>query len=87
MKLKPRVEAEPPKELRFRLEAEIYQALELYGLLYAEEYGEPIDTPALAAEILRQFLESDRSFRGWKRRRANGSGERSLPADGTEARP
>jgi hypothetical protein len=86
MKLRPRVEAEPPKELRFRLEAETYQALEMYGLLYAEEYGQAIDTPALAAEILRQFLESDRSFRGWKRRRANGAAERPMQADSTEAR-
>jgi hypothetical protein len=76
VKLKPRVEAEPPKEIRFRLEAETYQELEMYGLLYAEEYGQAIDTPALAAEILRQFLESDRSFRGWKRQRANGHAER-----------
>jgi len=86
VKLKPRVEAEPPKELRFRLEAETYQALELYGLLYAEEYGQPIDTPALAAEILRQFLESDRAFRGWKRRRGNGGANRARPAAQAEAR-
>jgi hypothetical protein len=77
--LKPRVEAEPPKELRFRLEAEIHQELELYGLLYGEEYGQAIDTPTLAAEILRQFLESDRSFRAWKRRRANGVAEPAEP--------
>jgi hypothetical protein len=77
LKLKPRVDAEPPKELRFRLEAETFQELELYGLLYAEEYGRPIDTPALAAEILRQFLAADRSLRSWKRRQANGAAERS----------
>jgi hypothetical protein len=76
LRLKPRVEADPPKELRFRLEAETFQELELYGLLYAEEYGQAIDTPALAAEILRQFLEGDRSFRVWKRRRPNGVADR-----------
>jgi hypothetical protein len=86
VKLKPRVEAEPPKEIRFRLEAETYQELEMYGLLYAEEYGQAIDTPALAAEILRQFLESDRSFRGWKRRRAHGACERPIQAGGAVAR-
>ena len=72
MKLRPRVEAEPPKELRFRLDAETYQELELYGQLYAQEYGEAIDTPTLASEILRQFLDGDRVFRSWKRRRGNG---------------
>ena len=74
MKLRPRVEAEPPKELRFRLDAETYQELELYGQLYAQEYGEAIDTAALAAEILRQFLAGDRAFKTWKRRRGNGAG-------------
>ena len=73
MKLKPRVEAEPPKELRFRLDAETHRELELYGELYAEEYREAIDTPALGAEILRQFLVGDRAFKTWKRRRENGS--------------
>ena len=73
MKLRPRVEAEPPKEIRFRLDAETYQELELYGQLYAQEYGDTIDTPALAAEILRQFLDGDRGFRSWKRRLGNGA--------------
>lgn len=73
MKLRPRIEAEPPKELRFRLDAETYQELELYGQLYAHEYGEAIDTAALAAEILRQFLAGDRAFKTWKRRRGNGA--------------
>jgi hypothetical protein len=48
VKLRPRIEAEPPKELRFRLDSSTYQELELYGQLYAHEYGEAIDTPTLA---------------------------------------
>ncbi len=83
MKLRPRAEAEPPKELRFRLDAETYQELELYGQLYAQEYGEAIDTAALAAEILRQFLASDRAFKTWKRRRGNGA---AATSHGVEAR-
>lgn len=71
MKLRPRAQAEAPKELRFRLDAEIYQELERYGQLYAHEYGEAIDTPTLASEILRQFLAGDRAFKTWKRRRGN----------------
>jgi hypothetical protein len=80
MKLRPRTGSEPPKELRFRLDGETHRELELYGELYAEEYGEPIETPALAAEILRQFLAADRAFRGWKRRRAD-SGNGAQPRD------
>lgn len=83
MKLRPRVEAEPPRELRFRLDAETYQELELYGQLYAQEYGEAIDTAALAAEILRQFLADDRAFKTWKRRQGNGAAANS---HGVEAR-
>jgi hypothetical protein len=75
MKLKPRTGSEPPKELLFRLNAETHRELAVYGEPYAGEYGEPIDTPALAAEILRQFLAADRGFRGWKPRRANGGSE------------
>ena len=81
MKLRPRIEAEPPKELRFRLDAETYQELELYGQLYAQEYGEAIDTAALAAEILRQFLAGDRAFKTWKRRRGNGADKASHGAE------
>ena len=72
MKLRPRTQPEAPRELRFRLDAEIYQELERYGQLYAHEYGEAIDTPTLASEILRQFLAGDRAFKTWKRRRGSG---------------
>ena len=81
MKLRPRVEAEPPKELRFRLDSQTHQELELYGQLYAQEYGEAIDTPSLAAEILRQFLAGDRAFKTWKRRQGNGAAANSHHAE------
>jgi hypothetical protein len=81
VKLRPRIEAEPPKELRFRLDSETYQELELYGQLYAHEYGEVIDTPTLASEILRQFLAGDRAFKTWKRRRGNGADTDSEAAE------
>ena len=79
MKLRPRIEAEPPKELRFRLDSGTFQELELYGQLYAHEYGEAIDMPTLASEILRQFLAGDRAFKTWKRRRGNGADADSEP--------
>lgn len=81
MELKLRAGSEPPKELRFRLDAETHVEIELYGELNAEEYGEPIETPALAAEILRQSLAAAGGFRGWKRRRVNG-GSGLRPRDG-----
>ena len=63
MRLRPRIEPEPPRELKFRVPAETHDELELYGQLYAEEYGHEIDVPTLAAEILQQFLAADRSFK------------------------
>ena len=64
-----------------KVDAETYQELELYSQLYAQEYGEAIDTAALAAEILRQFLAGDRAFKTWKRRRGNGAGAASHNAE------
>lgn len=87
MRLRPRIEPEPPRELKFRVPAETHDELELYGQLYAEEYGHEIDVPTLAAEILQQFLAADRSFRVFKRKRAaaaNGNG--AAPPQPSEAR-
>ena len=58
-----------PREVKIRFAAHLYADLEAYGELYRAEYDEAIDIPKLAAEILRQFLQTDRGFRAWKRRR------------------
>ena len=68
MKLKPAPKPVTPRELKLRLEADTYADLEAYAQLYETEYGDAIDVPKLAAEILRQFLQNDRAFRSWKKR-------------------
>lgn len=92
MKLKPAPKPATPRELKLRLEADTFGELEAYAELYEAEYGDAIDVPKLAAEILRQFLETDRAFRSWKKRqrrdrartpRANGP---EAPASAEEAR-
>jgi hypothetical protein len=69
VKLKPAPKPATPRELKLRLKANTYRELEAYAELYEAEYGDAIDVPKLATEILRQFLENDRSFRSWKKRR------------------
>jgi hypothetical protein len=91
VRLRPAPKPAAPRELRLRLEADTCAELAAYAELYAAEYGETIDVPKLAAEILRQFLHSDRAFQSWKRRRGRegtraGRGDGSEPAaDGGEA--
>lgn len=82
MKLRPRVEPAPPKEIRHRLDGDTYAELELYAQMYQAEYGEEIPAPALASEILRQFLAGDRAFRRWKRQRANGASDATAASQG-----
>ncbi|MCZ7537628.1 MAG: DUF2274 domain-containing protein [Acidimicrobiia bacterium] len=83
MKLKPAPKPATPRELKLRLEADTYGELEAYAELYEAEYGDAIDVPKLAAEILRQFLETDRAFRSWKRRQRR-EGARARRANGPE---
>ena len=84
MKLKPAPKPATPRELKLRLEADSYGELEAYAELYESEYGDAIDVPKLAAEILRQFLETDRAFRSWKKRQRR-EGSRARRANGPEA--
>lgn len=84
MKLKPAPRPAAPREVKLRLEADAFGELEAYSQLYEEEYGDAIDVPKLAAEILRQFLQNDRAFRAWKRRRAR-EARRARTGNGPEA--
>jgi hypothetical protein len=91
VRLRPAPKPAAARELRLRLEADTCADLAAYAELYAAEYGEAIDVPRLAAEILRQFLQNDRAFRSWKKRRDQegrqpGRGDgREASADGGEA--
>ena len=84
MKLKPAPKPATPRELRLRLEANIYRDLEAYAQLYEVEYDNPIEVPKLAGEILRQFLQTDRAFRSWKRQQ-DSEGGRPSHGNGPEA--
>ena len=67
MKLHRRRPDEPPIEIRVTVPAEIVTRLKAYCRYYEENYGEPIDVPAVTLEILQHFLRVDRDFRSWRR--------------------
>lgn len=73
MKLRKRRDERPPVEVRARLSAEVHDDLRAYADLYEETYQKPIDPKELIADIVLQFLSSDRSFRQWKRRQRAGA--------------
>ncbi len=70
MRLRERTTPRSRQEVRLRLEGTTFSNLEDYRHLYREEYGQEIELPDLASEILSQFLTSDRAFRRWQRARA-----------------
>ena len=67
MKLHRRRPDEPPIEIRLTVPADIVSRLKAYCRYYEENYGEPIERPAVTVEILEHFLHSDRDFRSWRR--------------------
>lgn len=67
MKLHRRRPDEPPIEIRVTVPAEIVSRLKAYCRYYEENYGEPIEVPAVTLEILQHFLRVDRDFRSWRR--------------------
>lgn len=67
-----------------RLDGGTCSDLEDYRHLYQEEYGQEIELPELAAEILTQFLAGDRAFRRWQRARA-GRGNGAATSEVKEA--
>ena len=76
MKIRERTAPRSRQEVRVRLEGTTFSDLEDYRRLYQEKYGQAIELPELAAEILTQFLAGDRGFRRWQRvraRKANGA--------------
>lgn len=67
MKLHRRQPDEPPIEIRVTVPAEVVSRLKAYCRYYEENYGEPIDVPAVTVEILQHFFRVDRDFRKWRR--------------------
>lgn len=84
MKLRERTAPRSRQEVRLRLEGTTFSDLEDYRRLYQENYGQEIELPELAAEILTQFLAGDRAFRRWQRGRAR-TGNGAATSKVTEA--
>ena len=59
-----------PVKMTILVDPETHQALEEYALIYAEAYGETVETTALAPIMLTNFLASDHGFK--KARKARG---------------
>jgi hypothetical protein len=71
MKLKP-VHSLPSVKLTGRVAGELHADLTAYADYYREILDEPIAVWPLAVQILRTFIDSDREFHAWRRRRRNG---------------
>jgi len=84
VKLRERTAPRSRQEVRLRLEGTTFSDLEDYRRLYQEKYGQEIELPELAAEILAQFLAGDRAFRRWQRGRAR-TGNGAATSEVTEA--
>jgi hypothetical protein len=63
----------PAVEYRIRLDPKLNDELALYGRLYQETYGQPIDPKALLEPIVRRFLATDRELRRFRRAQVGGS--------------
>ena len=55
-----------------RLSGQLASDLSDYARCYRECYGQAIELNELAAEILGQFVASDRAFRRWQRSHRRG---------------
>lgn len=71
MKLKP-VHSLPSVKLIGRVPGELHSDLAAYADYYREVLREPIAAWPLVIQILRTFMDSDREFHAWRRRRRNG---------------
>jgi hypothetical protein len=75
MKLKP-VHSLPSVKLTGRVPGELHADLTAYADYYREVLDEPIAVWPLVIQILQTFMDSDREFHAWRRRRRNGDAAR-----------
>ena len=69
----------PAAEYRVRLDPKLNDELLLYGRLYQQAYGQPIEPKDLLEPIVRRFLATDREFRRFRRSQ---SATMTLPSGG-----
>ena len=73
MKLKP-VQTYAAATLRGRVSGELHTTLTAYTTYYRETTGQAIEVWSLVVQMLQRFVETDREFQAWRRRRQNGPG-------------
>ena len=59
---------EPPKTFQLRMEADDFERLEHYTRFYNEALSAEVTSGDVAAHIVGQFIDRDRSFRRWAER-------------------
>jgi hypothetical protein len=63
----------PSVKLAGRVPGELHADLAAYAQYYREALSEPIAVWALVVQMLRTFVDSDREFHAWRRRRLGGA--------------
>jgi len=77
MKLRLKGKELPPVQLRLTLPGSLKESLDEYVAYLHDRLQRETDCKEVAIEMLKHFVESDRDFRGWRSRQAEG-GEGSV---------
>jgi len=72
MKLRLKDKDLPPVQLRLTLPGSLKESLDEYVAYLHDKLQRETDCKEVAIEMLKHFVESDRDFRGWRSRQADG---------------
>jgi hypothetical protein len=70
MKLRLKDKELPPAQLRLTLPGNLKASLDEYLVYLRDASHREAELKEVALEMLRQFVETDRDFRGWRKQRA-----------------
>jgi hypothetical protein len=73
MKLRLKGKELPPVQLRLTLPGSLKESLDEYVAYLHDQLQRETDCKEVAIEMLKHFVESDRDFRGWRSRQAEGA--------------
>jgi len=73
MKLRLKDKDLPPVQLRLTLPGSLKESLDEYVAYLHDRLQRETDCKEVAIEMLKHFVESDRDFRGWRSRQAEGA--------------
>ena len=65
----------PSAQVNVTLPGKLKTELDSYAAYYQHIHGEAIGVRRLIVEIARNFVDSDREFQAWLKRRSNGIGD------------